>query len=62
MARIRSDAVRERIRRIAEAYQGWIPTCPPCGEFIEGCACACAYCGERDHCLCAIGYEVATGG
>ena len=60
--RVRSEYLRERIRAIADAYQGWVPTCPPCGEFIEACACACAYCGETTGCACAIGYGVATGG
>lgn len=58
----RAARIRERVRRIAESYGGWVPTCPPCGEFVEECACVCSFCGEREGCLCAIGYGVATGG
>lgn len=60
--RERSARLRERIRRIAEAYGGWVPTCPVCGEFIEECVCTCRFCGERAGCHCAIGFGVATGG
>ncbi|HKZ89871.1 MAG TPA: hypothetical protein VJ300_06410 [Thermoplasmata archaeon] len=62
MRRGRSDLMRERIRWLAEAYAGWIPTCPPCGEFIDACACVCSFCGESQGCRCVIGFGVATGG
>ena len=45
-----------------KAFGGWVPTCPPCGEFIDDCACVCAFCGERAGCRCVIGYGLATGG
>jgi len=54
--------VRDRVRRSFAAFGGWVPTCPPCGEFIEDCACVCPWCGERSGCRCAIGYGLATGG
>jgi len=56
-----SRYVRERMRRAMYGYLGWA-TCPPCGRFIEDCACVCPFCGERNGCRCCIGFGLATGG
>ena len=36
--------------------------CDNCGRPIDDCQCRCPYCGEIEHCDCAIGLGVATGG
>ncbi|HEY7588228.1 MAG TPA: hypothetical protein VIB49_05730 [Thermoplasmata archaeon] len=54
--------LRGRNRRPMFRIGGWIPTCPPCGNYIEDCACVCAYCGERNGCRCCIGFGVPTVG
>ena len=49
------------MRQAMYGYLGWA-TCPPCGRYIEDCACVCPFCGERNGCRCCIGLGIATGG
>jgi hypothetical protein len=57
-----SDREDRDRREESSSDDGWVPTCPLCGEFIEACLCVCPFCGERSGCTCCIGYGVATGG
>jgi len=59
--RVNSRAA-SRIRRAFAMYGDWVPTCEPCGQFVEECTCVCPFCGERNGCTCCIGFGVATGG
>lgn len=35
--------------------------CNACTNTLEGCACVCHFCGERDKCECVL-FDAATGG
>lgn len=38
-----------------------VVNCEICGNPIDGCMCACPYCGETDACECCL-FDAATGG
>lgn len=62
MRTMKSRNVPVRIPPSAYRVGGWVPTCPPCGNYIEDCACVCPFCGERAGCRCCIGFGVPTVG